>query len=209
MSRVAMADSGVAPIVAVLCTPPRARAAAAAVALGLARATRHPCALATAVGGGPGVAFGALPSARRAVAALRERDLSVAAGARLVWLADRRGPASTDVVARAAASSAELARSVAATGAPAAVALPFARTVALDRVLAWHDALVIVREPDAPDAIVQRARESVAALGRPVAVLDPPPRLPAALAVAGIAAPAELARVVAELGIARPALHDA
>jgi len=92
-----------------------------------------------------------------------------------------------------------------ALGAPAAVAYPFARTDALDRVLAWHDAIVVVREPGAPAAVVDGALASIARLGRPTGVMELPSRTAAALAVGGLVAPAE---AVAALSGLRPAGGD-
>ncbi|HEX7291432.1 MAG TPA: hypothetical protein VF250_09930 [Conexibacter sp.] len=188
-------------LVAVLCAPPRVRAAAAGAALGLARATGAPCALAGAVGADAWAVLGGLPAARRAAVALRRRGLPASASGRLVWLADRRAslPAD-DVPSRCAALSAELGRSATTLGAPAAVAFPFARTDGLDRVLAWHDAIVVVPEPDAPAAAIERALASLARLGRPVAAMAPPSRMAAALAVAGLAVPSVAAIAVDELG---------
>lgn len=126
-----------------------------------------------------------------------------------MWLADRRGPLpADDREAHAAAVSAELARAAAAAGLPTAVSLPFARTAALDRVLAWHDAIVVVREPDASDAVIERALASLAALGCPVSVMAPPPRLAAALAVGGVRAPAEAVHAVAALGLGKGGRGD-
>jgi hypothetical protein len=117
-----------------------------------------------------------------------------------MWLADRRGELQADdAPGRCAALSAELGRSAAALGVPATVAFPFARTDALDRVLAWHDAIVVVREPDAPTAAIERALASLARLGRPVAATALPSRVSGALAVAGVAVPAEAAVTIAEL----------
>jgi hypothetical protein len=217
-----------APLVAILCTAPVARVAAAGVALALARATGQPCALAGAVGADAGTALGGLLAARRAAAALQRRGLPASASGRLTWLSDRRGPlvpgdvvghtgAATDVLAldvpaRCAVLSAELGRSAAVLGLSAAVAVPFARTEALDRVLAWHDAIVVVREADAPTAMVERALTSLAALGRPVAAMTPPARLAGALGVAGLAVPAEAWSAVGELardGFGRPGPRDA
>ena len=214
-----------APLVAILCSPARGRAAASAIALALARAVGSPCALAGAVGHGPIGSIGSGVAGRRAVGTLRERGLPGVASGRLVWLADRRGtptdagapaltaPSATeagpgmealppmDVAARAAASSAELWRAAAAIGAPAALALPFARTDALDRVLSWHDAIVVVREPGLAASLVEQALESLVALGRPVAAMTPPPRLPAMLATYGLRAPREAIEAIAELGL--------
>jgi hypothetical protein len=190
------------PLIAVLCTVPRGRVAAAGVALALARAMGRACALAGTVGEDARGPLVAVPSAHRAAGSLRERGLSAVAGGRLVQLADRRGRLSDDDVAgRAAAMSAELGRSAAALGAPAAVAFPFARTAALDRVLAWHDAIVVVREPDAAGAAIECALESLAQLGRPVAAMAPPARLPGMLAAGGVRAPVEALQAVAGLAL--------
>jgi hypothetical protein len=141
-----------------------------------------------------------LPAAHRAAARVREQGLPASASGRLVWVADGRGPRPAgDAAARAAAMSAELARAAAVVGVPAAIALPFARTAALDRILAWHDAIVVVREPDASAAVVARALASIAELGRPVAAMEPPARVPGALAAAGLRVAAEAARAVCDL----------
>ena len=196
------------PLVAVLCTEPRRRVAAAGVALALA--PHGGCALAGAVGEGLVASIGGTPRARRVARSVRERGVAAAASGRLVWLADRRGPqAPEDVVGRAAAMSAELGRLATFVGVPAAVALPFARTPALDRVLAWHDAIIVVREPDAPAAMLERALASLAELGRPVAAMAPPPRLPGVLAVGGLRAPAEALGAIAELNLGSGSSRDA
>src|SRR5437764_568853 len=106
---------------------------------------------------------------------------------------------------------AELGRSATFAGVPATLALPFARTDALDRVLAWHDAIVVVREPDAAPTVIERALASLAELGRPVAAIAPPRRLSGTLAAGGVVAPAEAVRAVAELelGGVRPDPPDA
>jgi len=181
------------PLVAVLCTGPCARVAAAGVALALARAAGSPSAIAGALAVGPGPGSAALPAAARTASALRRRELPARASGRLVWLADRRGAldGDDDVAGRAAALGAEVARAAAAAGAPAAVAYPVARTAALDRLLAWHDAVVVVRDAEAPDGMVERAVASVAALGRPVGELALPGRLAGALAIVGTACPRE------------------
>ncbi len=189
-----------ASLVAILCAEPRARVAAAGIALALARATGRRCALAGALGAAAGTAVAAMPAARRASVALRRRGLPASASGRLVWLADRRGPLQADDVAsRCAALSAELGRSAAALGLPAAVAIPCVRTDALDRVLAWHDAIVVVCEPDAPDAMIEQARASLARLDRPVGVMAPPSRTAGLLALAGLAVPTEATTAVAAL----------
>jgi hypothetical protein len=194
------------PVVAVLCDARVARAAAAAVALALARRDRRPLALAAAVaadGAWPG-AVAAVPAAHRAVARLRERGQRATASGRLVWLGER-GPAWTpaagDPPGVTAAASAALGRAASAVRAPGALAIPLARTAALDRVLRWHDGIVIVRERDADDALLDCVRRSVAALGRPLAEMPCPARLPATAAALGIAAPVVALRAVAELGL--------
>lgn len=174
--------------------------AAASVALALARMSGSRLALAGMVGASAGAALLAAPSARRAAAVLQRQALPASASGRLVWLADRRGPLRfDDAVSRCAASGAELGRAATALGVPAAVAYPFPRTDALDRVLAWHDAIVVVREPDAPDAVSARALASLTRLGRPAVLMVPPPRVPGALAIAGFAVPAETTAAVAQL----------
>ena len=188
------------PLVAVLCAGPHARAAAAGVALALARTSRSRLALAGTVGGPAAPALPAAPSARRAAGALRRRGIPASASGRLVWLADRRRAlAVDDAASRCAASGAELGCAAAALGAPAAVAYPFARTDALDRVLAWHDAIVLVREPETPAEMIGRALASLSRLGRPVRAMALPSRTAGALAAAGLVVPAEAAAVVAEL----------
>ncbi|HZV73839.1 MAG TPA: hypothetical protein VFF79_09015 [Conexibacter sp.] len=190
------------PFVAILGGPSSARAAASGIALALARALGRPCGLAGAAGGGAAGSLGCVPAARRAVASLHERGLPATASGRLVWLADRRGADPTDdVPAHAAALSAELGRAAAAVGAPAAAALPFVRTAALDRVLAWHDALVVVRQANVSDAMLGQALASLAALGRPVVAMAPPTRLATALAAGGLQPPAEAVHAIAELGL--------
>ncbi len=135
---------------------------------------------------------------------MREQGLPANVNGRLVWLLDRRGALPADDAAvRAAATSVELGRAAALVGVPAAVALPFARTAALDRVLAWHDAIVIVPESDTHAAVVARGLESLAELGRPVAAMAPPARLSGALAAAGLRVPMEAMRAVADLETAR------
>jgi hypothetical protein len=176
--------------------------AAAGIALALARATGHTCALAGTVGEGTHESLVSMPRAHRAAAGLRERELPAVASGRLVQLADRRGPlAEDDLAVRAAALSAELGRAATALRAPAAVAFPFARTPALDRVLAWHDAIVVVREPDTSAAVIERALESLAELGRPVAAMTPPARLSGALAAGGLRAPSEALAAVVQLAL--------
>jgi hypothetical protein len=189
------------PLVAILCAESRARMIAAGVALALMRACGTRCALAAAVGEEMGSAVGAMPAAHRAARGLRERGVDATASGRLAWVADARGPlaANDDVAARAAACSAELGRAAIAVGAPAAVAFPLARTAALDRVLAWHDAIVVVREPQVAPGVVERALASLAELGRPVAAMAPPRRSFGALTAAGLLMPPEAKAAVAGL----------
>jgi len=190
--------------VAVLCAPSRARAAAAVVALALARGAGSPCVLAAAVGSGCPAPLGGTLAARRAAAALQRAGHGAAARGRLVWLGDRRGGEPVDDAAdRAAALSAEAARVVSTVTAPAAIALPFTRSDALDRVLAWHHGIVVVFEPGTADALAARALASLAALGRPVAVMAPPGRLASVAACGGIATTAAAAGAVARLGFDR------
>jgi hypothetical protein len=187
-------------LVAVLCAESSAQAAPAAIALALARLSGSRLALAGAVGARAGAAFPVTPRARRAAGALRRRGLPAYASGRLVWLADRRGAlAFDDAPSRCAATGAELGRSAAGLGAPAAVAYPFARTDALDRVLAWHDAIVVVRDSRASAAMIEQALASLARLGRPTGAMAPPSRASGVLAAAGLAAPAAAVAVVAEL----------
>jgi len=202
-----VARGGEPSLVAVLCAPARGRVAAAGLALALVRALGAGCGIAGVLGGGMSAALVPSPAGRRAVVRLRERGLAPSGSGRLVWLPDRRGPLAEedDAVARAAATSAELAGAAAAAGIPAVVALPLIRTAALDRVLAWHDAIVVVREPGVSAAMIEQALASLAALGRPVAAMAPPTRLAAALAVAGVRAPVEAQQAVAALGLEREA----
>jgi hypothetical protein len=188
------------PLVAVLCAESRARVAAAGIALALARTTGRRCALAGVAGAEAGAAVAGLPAARRESLALRRHGLPASASGRLVWLTDRRGSLqANDVPSRCAALSAELGRSAAALGLPAAVAFPCVRTDALDRVLAWHDAIVLGPEPDVPAAMIEQAIASLARLDRPVGVMMPPSRTAGLLAVVGLAAPAEAMAALAAL----------
>lgn len=205
------------PLVAVLCASSRARACGPAVALALAGTTGAGTALAGVVGdprtATPGTGT---PAARRVAARVRERGVPAAPVGRLVWIPDRRdgtdprrvpGAAGAidarDRAGEAAAACAELARAVAAAHVPAAIALPLTRTDVLDRVLAWHDAIVVVPEPGAPAALVDRVLAGLVALGRPVVAMAPPSRVGAALAAAGLRAPAEAVQAVAQLGLVR------
>jgi hypothetical protein len=195
------------PTVAVLCAAPHGRIAASAVALALARVLGGRCALAAMAGadGSSPHAGVAMPAARRAAQRLRERDARARASGRLVWLADRRigelGVEGPDASAAVAAASAELGRAAMAAGAPAALAIPLARVGALDRVLGWHDGIVVVPEPNLPRPVLERALASLALLGRPVACMAPPSRLEAGAAVLGLHAPASALTAVERLAL--------
>jgi len=146
--------------------------------------------------------IGCTPAARHAAARTVDGGLPASAIGRLVWVGDRRAASGErhDPAALAAASSVELMRAAATVGGPAVLAVPFARTSALDRVLAWHDAIVVMQEPEGSATVMARALASLSELRRPVVAMAQPGRVPAALAVAGLCAPAEAARAVAELG---------
>jgi hypothetical protein len=201
------------PLVAVLGPRSHAVASACAVALALARARGAPAALA----GAAGVArrqqlVGGMPAARRHAGRLRGRGLPAVASGRVVWVAleapgyavaaEARGADAgfRDEVGLAAAIAAGLGRATSAARVPAALALPLARTDALDRVLAWHDAFVVVRDPGAPEGLLRHALASLASLGRPVATMAVPPRVDATLAAAGMRAPAAAVQAVERLG---------
>jgi hypothetical protein len=205
----AIGPSGALPVIAVLCDSRCARTAAAAVALALARFVRRPVALAAAVSvdGPPSVLAPAVPAARRAVARLHERGQHASASSRLVWLGNRHAAwaaADADAPGVAAAASSSLGRATAVVRAPAALAIPLARTTALDRVLRWHDGIVIVRDADTTDDMLDCVRRSLAALDRPVAEMPCIPRLAATAAELGIVAPAAATRAVAALRLGPP-----
>ena len=201
------------PQLAVLCSPARAHAAAASVALALAETRRTPCSLACAIGCAAVSSASLTPGARRAAARLRRRGESAAAVGRLVWLvadapdvgadpdagvaadADRPAGARPD----AAGASLALGRAARAVTAPAVLAIPFARTAAIDRVLAAHDAIVVVREADVPARLSELVLASLGELGRPVVAMDAPSLLAARMATAGLRAPATAADAVARL----------
>jgi hypothetical protein len=194
------------PIVAVLCDARTACAAAAAVALALARLGRRPIALAAAVGaGGPvPVLPASVPAARRAVARLHGRGERAVASGRLLWLGGRQpvwASAEADAAGAAAAASAALGRATGVVRAPAALALPLVRTPALDRVLRWHDGIVIVQGDAADEAVLHHVRRSVAALDRRVAEMHGLPRHVASAALLGLVAPADAMRAVEGLGL--------
>lgn len=193
------------PVVAVLCDAAGARASSAAVALALARTTGRSCAIAASVGasGAPAALATAVPAARRAAARLRERHQRATPSGRLVWLGGVRPAWSVvdaDAAGAAAAAGAALGRATGTVGAPGALAIPLARTAALDRILRWFDGIVVVRVAGTADPLPAPMRQSLAALDRPVAEMPHPARLPAAAASLGIAAPAVALHAVAELG---------
>jgi hypothetical protein len=196
------------PSLVVLCAPVRGRAVAAGVAVALARASGARVALASAAGVGAiaPAAVTVAPAARRAAARLRERGHQASARGRLVWVADRRaagtrGSHGEDPAGSAGAASAELGRAAASVGTPRALALPLRRCAGLDRVLAWHDGIVVVREPDATDGLTDLVLGSLAALGLPVACVDAPSRVAGAVAMLGLTPPAFAVAAVAQLGI--------
>lgn len=137
----------------------------------------------------------------------RDADLARRAGSpdagRRAGEAGPGDPADDDPVGAVAAASLELAGAAWAVGVPAAVAIPLARTAALDRVLGWHDGIVVVDdERTTMPELAELARESVAALDRPVAAMVLPSRLQARAAVAGLRAPDTAVRAVGDLGLA-------
>lgn len=194
------------PVVAVLCRERFARPAAAVVGLALAHASGEPCALVAHRGG---AASGiALPAARRAAAELGRHGYDASAAGRLVWLASRAARLADhdDDVGGRAAASVELARASALARLPAAIAICAVRSAPLDRVLAWHDAIVAIREPGSTDAVVERVTASLAELGRPVLVADVPSRRASSLATHGLAAPRSTLDALARLGDREEAL---
>lgn len=216
----AAAGAVTVPTVAVLSDPRHGPVAAAAVALALADACRQRVGIAAVVGRGSVTPFSLGAGARRSTAQLRERGYDAAPVGRLVWLADLRvsqrdrgdgersettvgrDPAAEDPVGAVAAASLELIGAARAVAAPAALAIPLARCAALDRVLGWHDAIVVVEDgrTTLPE-LVQLIAESLTALDRPVAAMPLPTRLHAAPAAAGLRAPAPAAAAVASLGL--------
>ncbi len=195
-----------APTIVVLCAPSRGRGAAAAVGLAIARVLGAPCAVAAVVGGAdvtPSVGL-RTPATGHAATVLRARGNAARTSGRLVWLPDRR-PEETvaaDPAGAAAAASAELGRAVAATGLPGVLAIPLMRSDALDRVIAWHDGIVVVREPDATALVADRVAESLAALGRPLVGASPLSRQAAVLAELGLRAPLAMVQAVQRLQLA-------
>jgi soluble lytic murein transglycosylase-like protein len=193
-----------APIVVVLCAAVRGPAMASMLALALARALRHPCAVACAVGGVQPPTGLATPGTRRAAARLRGAGADASASGRVVWI---DGNATADAggleekpEAIALAACARLRHAAGAAGGPAALALPFRRSPGLDRVLASQDGIVFVREPDATATVVERIGRSLAALGPSVASVAPPTRLAGALASRGMTASASARAAVGQLG---------
>ena len=193
------------PTIAVLCAAPRGPVAVAAVSLALAHLLGRPYALEATVGtASPGAHAGAaVPSAQRAARRLRERGMDASASGRLVWLADRRcgelGIEGRDAPGAVAAANAELGRAAMIADAPAAIAIPLARVDALDRVLGWHDGIVVVPEPGLTAPMREHVLASLALLGRPVACMAPPPRLAGTAALLGLRAPACALDAVSQL----------
>jgi hypothetical protein len=115
----------------------------------------------------------------------------------------RVDPLHADPVGAVAAASLELAGAARAIGVPAALAIPLARSAALDRVLGWHDGIVVVQD----GRVETRELEplvlgSLAALDRPVASMALPPRAQARTAALGLRTPAAAVHAVAALGLA-------
>lgn len=210
--------------VAVLAAPARVRHAAAAVALALARTGRARCGLVHVVGAsgrGP-AASSPLPAAGAAAARLRRAGRPAVAVGRLVWVGEDGGsdaaepeepgdPRDGEDDGRAAARPlrhGDLAGALApladALGAPAVLGLGLARTPRLDDALAGYDGLVVVREPDATDALAPLVVESLAALGPAVAALPAPSRVAGRLAASGLHAPAAALAVVRTLSGGAP-----
>ena len=205
------------PTVAVLCDPAHATLAASAAALALAAAAGTRCAVAMAVGRGERAAMPLAATAGRGAARLRGRGYDATAVGRLVCLADLRvsrrpqavaggaagcGPIDDDPVGAVAAASLELAGAARAIGAPAAVAIPLARTAALDRVLGWHDGIVVVDdERTTMPELAELARASLSTLDRPLAAMALPSRLTGRAALAGLRATDAAVRAIAELGL--------
>ncbi|ADB52951.1 hypothetical protein [Conexibacter woesei] len=200
------------PQVAVLCSPARAQAAAASVALALAAACSTPFSLACAVGTGAPAPASLAPGARRAVVRLRQRGEHATAVGRVVWLtaeppagaagdvdAGRSAGGRSDAAGTLAGASRALGRAAGAVAAPAVLAVPFARTAAIDRVLGWCDAIVVVRDAETPTALAELVLGSIEELRRPVVAMDAPARIAARAATAGLRAPAVAVDAVARL----------
>lgn len=181
--------------VAVLAAPGRVQHATAAVAMGLARTSGRRCALAHVVGAPlPGATSSSpLPAARGAAARLRRAGRAAFAVGRLVWVGEGDDPDEP------AGSSGSLPRLADAFGVPAALGVALPRTAQLDRALAAHDGLVLVREPDATDELEPLVLASLAALGPAVVTLSAPSRVAGQLAASGIHAPATALAAVRNL----------
>jgi hypothetical protein len=188
--------------VAVLSADASARAGTAAVALALARLLGRGCAIAATLGAIPEPSPLRLPApaARSAAARLRGRGDRAQTCGRLVWL-EGAWPAEADPAGAAAAASAALGRAARSLGVPAALAIPLARTAAVDRVLRWHDGIVVVRESGTVEHVPERVLASLRELGCPVVELSRPGPLAAATAAAGLVAPAAAVQAVAALGL--------
>lgn len=193
------------PSVAVLSNGTGGAAVAAAISSALADHCGRPCALVATVGPAPPGIVALSPAAVRAAARLRGSGQPARARGRLVWLAGEvptgGGHADDDPAAAAAALGARVARAAAATGVPSALALPLARSAALDRILAWHDGVVVVQEPGASAAIAELVLDSLAALGRPVTAVPAPSRIVAQLVTLGLHTPVFATAAVERLGL--------
>jgi hypothetical protein len=192
------------PSVAVLSNGTGGAAVAAAISLALADHCGRPCALVATVGPTPSGVVALSPAAVRAAARLRGSGQAARARGRLVWLAGelpQDGNEDDRPTAAAAGLSARVARAAAAIGAPSALALPLARSAALDRILAWHDGVVVVREPGASAAIAELVLDSLAALGRPVTAVAAPSRIVAQVVTLGLRTPGFAAAAVELLGL--------
>ncbi len=188
----------------VLCEAELLHAAAAMAALALARVLGAPCALA-AVGGAsrdPRRAGVATVGARRAAARLRAAGRPAAASGRLVWLSGPFGAlaGAADPVGVAAGASLLLGRASAASGLPGVLALPHARTDALDRLIGWHDGVIAIPAADASCDLSEHVEASVAALGRRCVCISALSRRMAALAELGLHVPAAAVDALARLG---------
>ncbi|HST43003.1 MAG TPA: hypothetical protein VLK58_25990 [Conexibacter sp.] len=191
------------PSVAVLSNGTGGAAVAAAISLALADHCGRPCALVATVGPAPPGVVALSPAAARAAARLRRSGQAARARGRLIWLAGElpQDGDEDDPTAAAAGLSARVARAAAAIGAPSALALPLARSAALDRILAWHDGVVVVQEPGASAAIAELVLDSLAALGRPVTAVVAPSRVVAQVVTLGLHTPGFAAAAVERLGL--------
>jgi hypothetical protein len=187
------------PLVAVLCEPQRARVAAASTALALASAVGARVAVAAVAGVRDARSQLASRPASRCAARLVARGYAAAAVGRVAWVADA-SPSADDVAGEAAALVVVTAGAGRMLGVPAVVALPVARTAALDRVLGWADAVVVAERHAKTPAVAALERASIERLARPTAFMATPSRAAALLAGAGMRATPEAVQAVAVLG---------